>query len=186
MKLLQRGSGRAYPARLNVSMSHVLRLTQRLERLGRSLPKGLILFVCVGLTGLVAHTGVFSLMFRTGWLNYTEAWLTALAVATGVTWSLNRRFTFKKSGRHGGWEVLRYAAVAGLAQSVSYVVSRGLLAVAPHLAPELAVILGAVAATAFSYTGQRFFTFAPARDTSLIAVGDTPILVPGAERGRTH
>src|SRR5919202_6023542 len=124
-------------------MSYVSRLAQRVERLGLPLPKSLILFVCVGLVGLAVHTGVFSLMFRTGWLNYSEAWLVALGTATIVTWSLNRRFTFAQSGRHGGWEILRYTLVTVLAQSVSYGVSRGLLATVPHLPPELAVILGA-------------------------------------------
>jgi putative flippase GtrA len=167
-------------------MSYVSRLAQRIERLGLPLPKSLILFVCVGLTGLAVHTAVFSLLFRSRWLNYSEAWLTALATATLVTWSLNRRFTFADSGRHGGWEILRYALVTVLAQSVSYAVSRGLLAVAPQLPPELAVIMGAVAATAFSYTGQRFFTFAPAREVQVVAVGDTPVLVQVADRARTH
>ena len=158
-------------------MSYVSQLAERAERLGLPIPKSLLLFVGVGLAGLAVHTGVFSLLFRSRWLNYSEAWLTALVTATIVTWSLNRRFTFAGTGRHGGWEIVRYALVTALAQSVSFGVSKGMLSLIPHLAPEIAVISGAVAATAFSYTGQRFFTFAPARAVEVIAVGDTPVLV---------
>lgn len=158
-------------------MSYVSQLAERAERLGLALPKSLLLFVCVGLTGLAVHTGVFSLLFRSRWLNYSEAWLTALVTATIVTWSLNRRFTFAGTGRHSGWEIVRYALVTALAQSVSFGVSKGMLGLIGRLPPEIAVISGAVAATAFSYTGQRFFTFAPAREVDVIAVADTPVLV---------
>ena len=49
-----------------------------------------------------------------------------------------------------------------MAQSVNFLVFVGLLAVWPALIHSLAAVIGAVVATGVSYTGQRFFTFAPA------------------------
>jgi putative flippase GtrA len=54
--------------------------------------------------------------------------------------------------------------VTAVAQSVSFAVFHGFLAFAPMIPPPIDVILGAVVATAFSYTGQRFFTFARTGD----------------------
>jgi len=51
--------------------------------------------------------------------------------------------------------------VAGVAQSVNYVVSLGVASVLPQLIHQIDAFIGAVAATLFSYSGQRFFTFAP-------------------------
>ena len=158
-------------------MSFVLKLAQRVERLGLPLPRSLILFVCVGLTGLVVHTLVFSALFHPKLLNKSESWLAALVVATIVTWSLNRKLTFRATGRNSGWEIVRYTLVTIVSQAVSYGVFMGLTDTLPHMAPQLWLIFGAVVATAFSYTGQRFFTFAPAKPVVAGVVGDTPVLV---------
>jgi putative flippase GtrA len=87
----------------------------------------------------------------------------SLLMATGVTWALNRRITFAPSGRRAHYEALRYFGVALLAQGVNYAISLTAAALLPHVPHVLDVICGAVVATLFSYTGQRFFTFAPAR-----------------------
>ena len=117
-------------------------------------------------------------------MNKSEAWLSALVVATIVTWSLNRKLTFAATGRNSGWEILRYTLVTGVSQAVSFGVFMGMTSALPHTAPQIWLIFGAVVATAFSYTGQRFFTFAPAKPTDVIVVGDTPVLVAGSVADR--
>jgi hypothetical protein len=47
-----------------------------------------------------------------------------------------------------------------LAQGLNYFIFLGVLAAAPHLVHALAVLIGAVSAAGFSYTGHRFFSFA--------------------------
>lgn len=124
------------------------------------LPRGVVRFLGVGLFGLAMQTGVFSALNAAN-INKSLAWLIGLAAATALTWALNRRFTFAASGRRRRSEVVRYGLVTLVAQSISFGVFRLMLAIMPHLAPSMDLIVGAVAATAFSYTGQRFFTFAP-------------------------
>ncbi len=152
-------------------------------------PRSLMLFVVVGLIGLGVHTALFSVLFHQAGLPKPAAWLSALLVATAATWVLNRRFTFSASGpasvcRSGG-QVARYAAVTAVAQGISFGVFMALGRAWPALPAQLALIAGAVVATAFSYTGQRFFTFRVygSGRIEVIAVGDTPLLVaaPTAE-----
>jgi len=125
-------------------------------------PKGLIRFLCVGFGGLAVDQSVLFVSERVG-APFAVARAIAILVATFATWALNRRFTFAETGRPAHWEALRYFGVAFVAQSVNYVVSVMLAARYSELPHALVAFLGAVAATVFSYSGQRFFTFAPHR-----------------------
>ncbi len=129
------------------------------ERLSARAPKGLFRFLSVGMVGLATHTAVFTLMLHLG-LAKSQAWLIGLAAGTSVTWQLNRRLTFTSSGRPRKSEVLRYAFVTVVAQGVSFAVFKSVCAFDARVPPALALIAGAMVATAFSYSGQRFFTFA--------------------------
>jgi putative flippase GtrA len=135
-----------------------------LQRLAARAPRGLVRFLCVGLGGLSVDLAVLWVLERAG-LGHAGARAISLVLATLVTWALNRQFTFGDSGRRPRAEFGRYAVVAATAQSVNYLVFLAALALAPQLPHPLAAIIGAVAATGFSYTGQRFFTFAPAKAT---------------------
>jgi putative flippase GtrA len=130
------------------------------DRLIARAPKGLFRFLSVGMVGLASHTIVFTVIFK---LNAprSAAWFAGLVVATLVTWQLNRRLTFVATGRPRRAEVTRYALVTGVAQTISYAGFLLTCTFAPKVPPSIAVIVGAVVATLFSYTGQRFFTFAP-------------------------
>ena len=129
------------------------------ERLLALAPKGLIRFLCVGVGGLSVDVAVLWLMKDGAGLGHATARLISLGVATLVTWVLNRHFTFGESGRAKRVELGRYAAVAAVAQGVNYVTYLGLIEAAPHVDYRLLAVIGAVVATGFSYTGQRFFTF---------------------------
>jgi putative flippase GtrA len=122
-------------------------------------PTGLVRFLIVGVGGLSIDIAVLWLLEQAG-LGHALARIGSLAVATLATWILNRHFTFQESGRRPRWELARYAGVALAAQSVNYGVFLAVCATWPELHHALAAIVGAVVATSFSYTGQRFFTFA--------------------------
>jgi putative flippase GtrA len=126
-------------------------------------PRGLVRFLCAGAVGLAVDIAVLWLLERAG-MGHAGARAISLSIATVVTWALNRRFTFFGSGRRARVEFGRYASVALFAQGVNYLVFLGVCAVAVHLPHTLAAIIGAVVATGFSYSGQRFFTFAPEAD----------------------
>ena len=78
------------------------------QRLIARAPKGLAAFLSVGVAGLALHTGVFTVLFHMG-VDKRVAWLIALAVATTLTWTLNRKLTFEATGRKRSIEVARYA-----------------------------------------------------------------------------
>jgi putative flippase GtrA len=131
------------------------------SRLRVLIPAGLVRFLGVGVLGLVVDLGLLVLLEKAG-LPLWGARAISLPTATLATWVLNRIHTFSGSGRAAHHEALRYFAVAGVAQSVNYLVALGLADLGPHVPHVVAAFVGSVVATLFSYTGQRFFTFAPA------------------------
>ena len=138
-------------------------LATRIEalRLRFAVPRALFSFLSVGVLGLVTDLGILWLAERFG-LPLWAARAVSLPLATTVTWSLNRRHTFGSSGLAAHHEALRYFAVAAVAQSVNYVVGLGAADILPHIPHLVAAFIGSVVATLFSYSGQRFFTFARA------------------------
>ncbi len=166
-------------------MSYMRAAVERVERLGLPIPKGLHKFLAVGLVGLVVHTSVFTLLYKLNdhplvskftrflgdtpaaralnklTIQHSWAWLTGLIIATSITWTLNRKLTFAATGRKLHHEVLRYAVVTLVSQSVSYFVFHALVERMKQIPPPVDVVIGAAVATLFSYFGSRFFTFAP-------------------------
>jgi putative flippase GtrA len=139
-------------------MTHV-RFQQIVSELNRAFR-----FLAVGCGGLATDSVVFLLLHGHG-LGKPGARAVSLLAATGVTWTLNRVFTFGASGRSQRAELGRYGLVALGAQGFNYVLFLSLCAMAPHVPPLAFLLVSAICATGFSYTGQRFFTFnaAPAR-----------------------
>jgi putative flippase GtrA len=148
-------------------MSLLSALVQRAEALAaktplRHLPIGLVRFLVVGVGGLMVDISFLYLFEHLG-LHKAAARFGSIGVATIFTWTLNRQFTFGESGREKHHELGRYALVAAVAQSVNYLSFLGISDLWPSLPHGLVAFMGAILATAFSYTGQRFFTFAPDR-----------------------
>ncbi len=133
------------------------------KRLIARAPQGSLPFLSVGMTGLAVHSLMFTTLFHVAGLDDKLAWLISICIATSVTWVLNRRLTFAASGRGRGAEAGRYILVTAISQGISYGVFLGLGVETPHLPRTLALMIGAAVATFFSYTGQRFFTFAAPR-----------------------
>jgi putative flippase GtrA len=117
-------------------------------------------FLGVGAVGLVTDLAVFTVVLNHG-LHPLLARLVSLAIATVVTWRLNRALTFDRSGHHPTHEAMRYAAVTGCAQGVSYLTFAVLVVTVFAARPQLAVIAGAAVAALFSYKGQALYTFRP-------------------------
>ena len=120
----------------------------------------LMRFLMVGLAGLATDMAVFHLMAAAG-LHPFMARFISLAMATVLTWQLNRRFTFGASGRRQAEEGLRYVLVTLVAQGVNYVTFALLIAGPLSDHKSLAILFGAGVATIFSYTGHSLFSFAP-------------------------
>ena len=115
-------------------------------------------FLAVGLVGLAVDAGLFSLIYGQG-SAAAVARAISLAVATLVTWALNRSFTFERSGRTAVAEALRYGLVALLAQGFNYASFLTLLHLTGATHPLRTLVATAVMTAAFSFTGQSLFSF---------------------------
>ena len=138
-----------------------------LQRLGRSLPFPPLVwriarFLTVGLVGLAADSGLFWSLYQTG-VSLEIARAISLAVATLVTWGLNRLFTFAPSGRPPLHELLRYVAVALVAQGFNYGLFLILVRLDAGAHPLLCLVVSAIATAALSFTGQSLIAFRRAR-----------------------
>jgi putative flippase GtrA len=130
-----------------------------IRRMVDGLPRP-VRFLGVGGTGLITDLGIFTLLIAQT-PHPLLVRLLSLAVATLVTWRLNRALTFDQTGRHPADEAMRYAAVAATAQTVSYGLFAILVVTVPAALPQFAVIVGAAAGALISYSGQALFAFQP-------------------------
>ena len=127
----------------------------------RRLPRP-IRFLGVGSLGLVTDLTAFTLAIGVG-MHPLLGRLASMALATVVTWRLNRVVTFEPSGRHQSQEAARYAFVTAIAAATNYAVFAALVVGALRSWPQAAVLAGAAAAALFSYNGHRIFSFARCR-----------------------
>jgi putative flippase GtrA len=116
-------------------------------------------FLAVGSVGLAVDLTIFTLIITAG-PHPLAARLISLAVATLVTWRLNRTLTFDPTGRRQSEEALRYALVTATAQGTNYAVFASLVVTVLASLPQAAVLAGAVCGAGLSYTGHRLFSFA--------------------------
>jgi len=137
---------------------------ESLRRLAENFPRPLR-FLAVGGLGLLTDLSVFTLIPDHG-SHPIASRVVSLALATFVTWRLNRAVTFDPSGRVQRHEAARYAAVTVVAQGVSFAVFTGLVLTILARHPQFALVAGAAVGALFSYLGQFFFAFAPARKAS--------------------
>jgi putative flippase GtrA len=122
------------------------------------LPRALLLFLAIGSLGLAIDVAVFSALSQHGSPDAIGR-AASLGLATAATWQLNRNFNFGWSGRSTLAESMRYALVAFVAQGFNYGLFLSLRAVLADW-PSIPVLIAcAVATAAFSFAGQRFFTF---------------------------
>lgn len=129
-----------------------------LRTLAEHLPRPLR-FLGVGGVGLTTDICVFTIL-----IGYAPRPLLmrlfSLALATLVTWRLNRALTFDHSGRPQGHEAMRYAAVTAASQGTSYAVFAALVLTVFGALPQAALVAGAVVGAIVGYNGHRLFAFA--------------------------
>ena len=131
----------------------------RLRALAERLPRP-FRFVMVGCIGLMTDLGVFTLIASYGH-HPLAIRLVSLAIATVVTWRLNRALTFARSQRTQSEEAIRYAIVTAVAQGTSYAVFAALVVTRLAAYPQVALMCGAAVGAFVSYNGHRLFAFAP-------------------------
>lgn len=117
-------------------------------------------FIIVGCTGLAVDLGLFTAIVAYAHHPLIVRLIT-LAIATFVTWRLNRAFTFARSHRPQYHEAMRYVAVTALAQGTSYIVFATLVLTVLAWLPQAALMSGALVGAFVSYNGHRLFAFAP-------------------------
>lgn len=117
-------------------------------------------FLVIGSVGLLTDVGVFTIIAAFG-VRALIARLGSLAIATLVTWRLNRALTFGPSGRRQHEEAVRYAVVTAIAQGTSYTVFAALVLTVLATLPLVAIVIGAAIGALLSYKGHRLLSFAP-------------------------
>ena len=115
-------------------------------------------FLSVGVVGLAVDSGVFWGLYS-GALSMEVARAVSLSLATLVTWFLNRLFTFAPSGRDPVRELVRYMAVALVAQGFNYGLFLALVRFDAGAHPLTCLVVAAVATAALSFTGQSLIAF---------------------------
>ena len=132
--------------------------TQLVSAIRRLLALSLPRFLAVGCLGLTADALVFSACSAAGAPD-ALARILSLSCATLLTWRLNRRFTFRSSGRRAHAEAARYVGVALCAVAFNLTVFLTIRSLAPVLPALAALFASAVFAAGFSFAGQSLVTF---------------------------
>lgn len=152
--LATNGEGRELPRRVAV----LTRVIAAIEQLAPEIVLRFARFLGVGLVGLVADTLVFSTLYSEG-AGAPVSRAVSLTLATLVTWSLNRHFTFVASGHAPHHEMLRYGLVALVVQGFNYALFLSLMYFTASSHPMLCLLASAVSTAAISFLSQNFFTF---------------------------
>ena len=117
-------------------------------------------FIGIGSIGLATDLSAFTLIAALG-PHALVARLGSVAIATMVTWRLNRALTFDPSGRRQREEAMRYAFVTAIAQGTSYAIFAALILTVLSTRPQIAIMVGAAIGAVLSYNGHRLLSFAP-------------------------
>lgn len=120
-------------------------------------------FLLVGVLNTVVGNGLMFLLYNLAHFGYWSATAVSYALASVMSYFLNRRFTFRYP--EGGWRVavrfalniaVCYALAYGLAQPAMQWLLSGAQAA---LRDNAAMLTGMCLFVGFNYLGQRFFTF---------------------------
>jgi putative flippase GtrA len=121
--------------------------------------KRFLRFVLIGIVGFVADAGMLYLLLQTTTLGAISARVGSIAFALLVTWQLNRWLTFGPSSRPIAVEGARYGGIGMATSAVNFAVYSAVLWAAPDLTVFLALVIGSLAALAFSFFGYSRLVF---------------------------
>jgi putative flippase GtrA len=128
----------------------------------RATLKRLAGFAVAGLTGFIIDAGITEALVELSVSPYV-ARIGAVAVAIGVTYTINRHLTFgDRRGTERGRR-LRYVAVSLLAIAVNYAAFALTIALMPGVRPIAGVIVGTAIGMVINYVGYSRFVFTDRR-----------------------
>ena len=126
------------------------------------MPIRVMRFLAIGTAGLATDIAVYSVIFL--FLPVAAfCRIISLVLATYVTWRLNRWATFGASAGAVHYEVLRYSAMALMAQGFNYSLFLFLRSDAPQINDQGLIVFCAALAALLSFIGQNTFTFRPGK-----------------------
>jgi dolichol-phosphate mannosyltransferase len=119
----------------------------------------LMQFLAVGALGMVVNLLVLTLLLTIA-VPARPAVAAAIFVSMLFNFALNRRFSFSFA-RRGPWpqQLFRFVAASSVGALVNYGLTVFLIRQFPTLAPQLAAVVGVVAATALNFTASRYLVF---------------------------
>jgi putative flippase GtrA len=121
-------------------------------------------FSVVGTIGFLIDAGTLQLQLWAWDANPYAARVVSYLVAASVTWLLNRRYTFRVTGRSdlpGEWT--RYVVLNAIGGGLNYATYAVALATLPLVArqPVLGVALGSAVGLVVNFTANRYLVFRP-------------------------
>ncbi len=120
-------------------------------------------FLLVGVLNTLVGYGLMLLLYNLGGLSYWPASAISYALASVMSYFLNRYFTFKYT--QGGWQVvLRFALNIAVCYGLAYGIAKPLIRLilsgaAEKVRDNVAMLAGMCLFVGFNYLGQRFFAF---------------------------
>ncbi len=133
-------------------------LEGRINRSHAETLKRLSRFGLVGGLGFIVDAGLTITLIKLG-LSPFSSRLIAMALATLVTWRLNRAITFDRSNVNPTAEGLRYSVVALVAALANYSLFVVLVLTVPTILPVFAIASATGFSMLISYLGFAHFTF---------------------------
>jgi putative flippase GtrA len=126
------------------------------------MPKNFCRFACIGGVGFLIDGSVLTLLAMRWNIDLYTARCASFATASGLTWGLNRRFTFSSTvGQSKREEYLRYMAV----QSSGALANLGVFMVLVHAfswfarIPVIPLAIGAAAGLLVNFVGSKNWVF---------------------------
>jgi putative flippase GtrA len=151
----------------------------RLHRIFRQTPRELGCFGLIGMAGFAVDCGLLTLLVECAGAGPIVARFASFPAAILVTWSLNRRFTFRhlSAGRPASMqECMRYAVVQCSGALTNVIIYAALVAIWPAMGrlPALPLAIAALLAMITNYLGARALVFA-SRNPRPAAAGEEGI-----------
>jgi len=112
-------------------------------------------FLISGLIALAVDMGVTSALTRLAGMSPYLARPVAIFMAMIAGWACHRNLTFAVQAPPSLAEFARYAAVAWGVAALNYAVYAGILALAPGVPPEAALIASSLVAMTASFLGMK-------------------------------
>lgn len=128
----------------------------------RATLKRLAGFAVAGLSGFVIDAGITEALVVLSVSPYV-ARIGAVAVAIGVTYTINRHLTFGDRRGAAGGRRLRYVAVSLVAIAINYGAFALTIALMPDVRPIAGVVVGTAIGMIINYVGYSRFVFTDRR-----------------------